>query len=95
MFGPLEKDVMFVLAVPDFETNVGVLGMPTYDQHKKLLGFYRDEQGADGVTRTVLKGSPRFPPPPTPLPHHTTPYTTPHPPVDNPNTICTNLTCNP
>ena len=58
MFGSLDKDVMYILAVHNFETNVGVLGMPAYDQHKKLLGFYRDEQGADGVTRTVMKGTP-------------------------------------
>ena len=56
--GSLERDVQYILAITDYVTNVGVLGMPAFNQSKKLIGFYRSEQGADKVTRTVFKTVP-------------------------------------
>ena len=56
--GSLERDVQYILAVADYITNVGVLGMPAFNQSKKLIGFYRSEQGADKITRTVFKNVP-------------------------------------
>ena len=35
-----------------------MLGMPAFNQSKKLIGFYRSEQGADKITRTVFKNVP-------------------------------------
>ena len=58
LLNALEQDVHHILAIPDFVTNVGVLGMPAFDQHHKLIGFYRDEQDSNKVSRVVFRSVP-------------------------------------